>query len=70
MVQILKTALAAFVSTSLVAAAAQAQTATADDMAKFLAGLRPAARLNHARRRSVIPDTVWYVAAVGCGSAG
>jgi hypothetical protein len=43
MVQILKTALAAFVSTSLVAAAAQAQTATADDTAKFLAGLRPAA---------------------------
>ena len=43
MVQILKTALAAFVSTSLVAAAAQAQTATPDDTAKFLAGLRPAA---------------------------
>ena len=43
MVQILKTALAAFLSTSLVAAAAQAQTATADDTAKFLAGLRPAA---------------------------
>ena len=43
MVQILKTALAAFLSTSLVAVAAQAQTATADDTAKFLAGLRPAA---------------------------